>query len=125
MRDLSIRNLMDMAAADLPDGEHAIEKMFEWHFDRVKTVSQWVLGAAASLSIVVIAALVEAKVKLPAWLITTIMVVATCSGAYGIYALRQLRSLNHHFVAALGLYAKLRGMRDFIRRYRATAKQAT
>ena len=49
MRDLTIKDLLDLVVADVPDAPGRIQKIFEWHFDRVKTMAQWILGAAASL----------------------------------------------------------------------------
>lgn len=49
VHDLTVKDLLDLVVADVPDASGRIEKIFEWHFERVKTTAQWVLGAAASL----------------------------------------------------------------------------
>jgi hypothetical protein len=117
-RNLSIRDLLDLAVADVAGAEERIEKIFEWHFDRAKTISQWILGAAASLSISVLISISKQEWKLSAPFTTIILMCAVATGAYGAYNLWQLRSLSRQFVAALKLYSELTGIRAFVGRYR-------
>ena len=121
---MSIRDLLDLALADVTSAEERIEKIFEWHFDRAKTTSQWILGAAASLSISVLISISQKEWKLPTLTTTIILVCAAATGVYGAYILWQLRSLSRQFVAALKLYVKLAGVRAFIARYRGRAATA-
>ena len=122
-RNLSIRDLIDLTLADVNSAEERIEKMFEWHFDRTKTVAQWVLGAAASLSISVIVSISKEEWKLEPDVTGFILVCAVATGAYGVYALWQLRWLCRQYVASLKLYSELTRIRAFVSRYRDRAAE--
>ena len=95
--------------------------MFEWQFDRAKTISQWVLGGAASLSISVLISVSQKEWKLPTLTTAIIVASALLTGVYGAYVLWQLRSLSRQFIAALKLYAALTGVKPFVARYRDRA----
>lgn len=118
MRDLRMKELIDLVVAEVPDAETRIQKMFEWYFERVKVTSQWILAAAASLSFSVLAAFLKAESQLLWWETTLIILLALGTATYGVYRLWQLRSLNSQFVATLRLYCEFKKMKAFITRYR-------
>ena len=118
MRELSMKELIDLVVAEVPEAETRIQKMFEWHFERVKITSQWVLAATASLSISVLVAFFKAELKLVWWQTTLIVFLAVATATYGVYCLWQLRSLNRQFVAALKLYCEFKRMKTFLFEYR-------
>jgi sterol desaturase/sphingolipid hydroxylase (fatty acid hydroxylase superfamily) len=118
MRDLSITHLIDLVVAEVPDAEERIQKMFEWHFERVMTLSRWILGAAASLVIAVLAAFFKAELQLACWQTGLIVLAALATGTYGVYRLWELRSVHRQFIAALKLFCELKEIRPFLIRYR-------
>lgn len=118
MRDLSIKDLVDLVVADVPDGGDRIQKMYDWHFDRVMRTSQWILGIAASLFLSLAVSLFRAELQLPVWQIALVVVGALGTATYGLYRQWQLRSVHRQFVAALKLYCELKEMAPFIARYR-------
>jgi len=120
MRDLTVKDLLDLVVADVPDASGRVQKIFEWHFDRVKTIAQWVLGAAASLFVSSLIPFFKAELKLTWWQILLLFLSAAGTASYGIYRLWQLRSLHREFVTALKLHCELKEMRPFFLRYRAT-----
>jgi len=122
MRELSIKDLLDLVVAEVPDAATRIQKMFEWHFERVKVISQWILGATASLFIYILVAFFKADLELEAWQIILIVLFALCTSTYGIYLLWQLRSLNRQFIAALKLFYEFKKIRPFLIRYREEIK---
>ena len=46
MRDITVREIIDLVASEVPTAESRIEKMFDWYFQRDMTITKWVLGAA-------------------------------------------------------------------------------
>ena len=121
MKDLEITQLIDLVVSDVPDAEGKIQKMFEWHYDRVMTLTQWILGATASLVVAVLVAFFRAELELLWWQTLIIFAAALGTGSYGIYRLFELRSLHKQYVAALKLYCGLKAMRPFLLRYRDAA----
>lgn len=118
MRDLTMKDLLDLAEVDVPDAEMRVQKMYEWHFERVKATSQWILGASGALFISLLVAFLRAELQLLWWQTVLIVVGALATGAYGMYNLRQLRLMHHEFVAALKKYSEFKKMRAFLVRYR-------
>jgi hypothetical protein len=92
--------------------------MFEWHFDRVKTKAQWILGAAASLFVSSLIPFIKAELHLTWWQTTLLFLLAAGTASYGVYRLWQLRTLHREFVAALKLHCEIKEMRPFFFRYR-------
>lgn len=122
MRELSMKELIDLVVAEVPEAETRIQKMFEWHFERVKIVSQWFLAAAASLSISVLVTFFRGGSKLVWWQNILVLFLAFATATPGLYRLRQLRSLNRQFVAALKLYSEFKKIKTFLIRYREATR---
>jgi len=122
MRELSMKELIDLVVAEVPEAETRIQKMFEWYFERVKIVSQWFLAAAASLSISVLVTFFRGGSKLVWWQNILVLFLAFATATPGLYRLRQLRSLNRQFVAALKLYSEFKKIKTFLIRYREATR---
>ena len=118
MRELRIRELIDLVVAEVPEAEIRIQKMFEWHFERGKITSQWILGIAASLFISLLIAFFRGELRLVWWQTTLIMLSAPGASTYGIYRLWQLRSINRQFVSTLKLYSEFKRIKTFLIAYR-------
>jgi hypothetical protein len=123
LRDLRIKDLVDLVAADVPDAEDRIEKMFDWHYDRCMRMSQWALGASVSLVVALAVVFFRAELKLACWQTGSVVAAAFGTAAYGLFRQWQLRSMHRQFVGALKLYRQLKEMAPFIARYRASKPQ--
>ena len=118
MKDIAIRDIIDLVASEVPNAESRIEKMFDWHFQRDMTITKWVLGAAASLSVAVLVAFSKAELNLSLWQIIIVAACALASSTYGIYRIVRIRSLHRQFVSTLKLHSEFSRIRPFIRPYR-------
>lgn len=118
MREIAVKDLIDLVVSEVPDVELKIQKMFDWHFERVKITSQWLLGASASLFISVLIAFSRNEVEIDLLQIAGILLGGVSVGAYGLYLIMRLRSLQTQFVAALKLHAEFKRIRPFILLYR-------
>ena len=76
MKDITLKEIIDLVDSDVPEAELRIEKMFDWHFQRDMTITKWVLGAAASLSVAVLVAFSKAELNLKWW---QILIVGVCA----------------------------------------------
>ena len=122
MKDISIKDIIDLVDSDVPDAESRIEKMFDWHFQRDMTITKWVLGASASLTVAVLVAFSKAELNLSLWQIITVSICALSSSTYGIYRIVRIRSLHRQFVSTLKLYSEFNRIRPFIRLYREAVR---
>ena len=118
MKQLLIKDLVDLVVADVPEAEARIQRMFEWQFDRSMKICQWVFGFTASVSIAVAVAFLGTERDIAWWQVGAVLLFALATAIYGISTLWQLRSVHRQFVAALKLYCELKEIRPFIVRYR-------
>ena len=56
MKSLELRQLIDLVAGDVDDGEKRIETIFGWQFEREMSVIRWSLGFSASLAVAILVA---------------------------------------------------------------------
>lgn len=120
MKDISLKELVDLVVAEVTEAESYIEKMFEWYFERDITLTKWLLGAAASITVAVVLAIFRNQAQLASPY--TILIVL-CAGAcflVGIYRFVQLRKVHKQFVSTLKLYRDLQNIGPFINVYRRT-----
>jgi hypothetical protein len=82
------------------------------------TITKWVLGVAASLSVAVLVAFSRAELNISWWQILIVAICVIASFTYGIYRILRIRSLHKEFVATLKLYSEFNRIRPFIRLYR-------
>jgi len=118
MRDLTVRDLIDLVLSQTTDPSDRIEKMFEWHFDRAKTIVTWWLGAASSIVIALIATYFSEKSRLTGWWAIVVLILAICSFVFALYRLYLMRRINREFIAALSLFSRLGRIEPFLRIYR-------
>jgi hypothetical protein len=117
MQELNINDIIDLVVAEVPDAGTRIKEMFEWHFERVKIILEWILGITASLFLLAVLAFFKTEIDLEYWQIGVVLIFALCTGTYGLYRLWQLRALNHEFVAALKLFSELKKISPFLVQY--------
>jgi hypothetical protein len=123
MKEIRLRDLVDLMVAEVPDAEKRIEKMFQWHHDRVMAISQWMLGAAASLFAVLLVAFFRGDLELAFWKIGLLVLGISIVAILGFLRIWQLRVMNHQFVATLKLYSEFKKINHFFVLYREERKQ--
>ncbi|MDD5168128.1 MAG: hypothetical protein PHN75_04860 [Syntrophales bacterium] len=122
MKDISIKELIDLATSDVPDGDARIEKMFDWHFQRNMMIAKWIMGAVASLSIAALLGYFKAEIDLNWWQSIVAIVLPLSASTYGFYRLYHIRSMHRQFVSALKIYNELKKIAPFISLYREVRK---
>lgn len=118
MLDLKIKDLLDLVVSDVPDAEIKIQKMYEWHFEKVKMISQFSIGAAASLFISALLTFLQTTSQIDWWKIVLIFIMALSTGTYGAYRIYQLRALHRQYGTSLKLLSEFKKIRPFLLRYR-------
>lgn len=118
MLDLKIKDLLDLVVSDVPDAEIKIQKMYEWHFEKVKMISQFSVGAAASLFISALLTFLQTTSQIEWWKILLIFLMALSTGTYGAYQIYQLRAFHRQYGTALKLLSECKKIRPFLLRYR-------
>ncbi|EPY7708301.1 hypothetical protein ACN1JM_000342 [Bacillus pacificus] len=119
MKDLSIQEIVELVIAETPDAEDRIQKMYEWHFESVKSLSQWCLGASVSIIVGFFVALFKsATSNEPSWWqVLLVIILVSSTACYGLYLKWKLKSINKQYVSALKLFAEVKEIKTFISRY--------
>lgn len=118
MKDISIRDLLDLVTADVPDAESSIQQMFDWHFQRNMMIAKWIMGAVASLLIATLLAYFKAEIEFNWWQAAFAIALLISASTYGFYRIYHIRSMHRQFVSALKIYNELKKIGPFISRYR-------
>ena len=92
--------------------------MYEWHFEKVKLISQYSIGAAVSLFISTIIAFLQTTPQIDWWKISIILIMAASTGIYGAYRLFQLRELHRQYGTALKLLSEFKKISPFLIHYK-------
>lgn len=119
MKDITLKELIDIAVSEVPTPDDRIEKMFEWHFERELTITKWLLGAAASIFVAMLISYYKKEFDVELWQIILGILFVLFSFSYGIYRLYRLRNIHKQFVAALTLMKELLNIVPFIKTYRS------
>ncbi|MED3066166.1 hypothetical protein P4310_11480 [Bacillus thuringiensis] len=119
MKDLSIQEIVELVIAETPDAEDRIQKMYEWHFESVKSLSQWCLGASVSIIVGFFVALFKSTTSNgPSWWqVLLVIILVSSTACYGLYLKWKLKSINKQYVSALKLFAEVKEIKTFISRY--------
>jgi hypothetical protein len=120
MQDLTVRQLLDLTTAQVPDAASHLKQAFEWHFERSMTAVRLLFGAAGSLLIALIAAALKEGVEVEWWqlaIISTSIVVAT---VIGIWRFQVTRKVYRQYFAALQLLRELEDLAPLLRLYLST-----
>ena len=119
MKDITLKELVDLAVASVSEPDSRIEKMFDWHFERELTITKWLLGAAASIFVAMLISYYKQEFNVATWQIILGIIIVLASFSYGIYRLLKLRNIHKQFVSALKLLKELTNIVPFLRTYRS------
>ncbi|WP_226536441.1 hypothetical protein [Fictibacillus halophilus] len=117
MKEINIHDLIDLILADVSDSEAKIQKMFEWHFERLKTVSTWILGTSVTTMVAIFLNYMNTNSTLSGWFVIITILLGFSISSFGIYLLIKLWKLNKQFISALKLHSEINKMKPFIIKY--------
>lgn len=118
MSQLSIREIMDLAATDVAEPEKRLEKIFDWETTRSMETAKWSLGLSAAVFVAVLVAFFKGDVSSPMVQLPIGFVASVLTGTYGWYKLYRMRRSHRQYVDALTLLKRLQSIAPFIRLYR-------
>ena len=67
MKDITFKELADLAVTEVADPYSIIENMFQWYFDREMMIVKWLLGAAASVSVALLISYYRHEFNVELW----------------------------------------------------------
>src|SRR5437867_493460 len=107
MRDLTVRDIMDLVTSDVKDAEDRIQTMYSWHFEQQMTLIKFLIGGSGSLLAAVLIAVFKAEIKIEIWLVALSILGGLATAVVGIFKFQELKSIHRQHVATLKLYSDL------------------
>lgn len=120
MQDLTVRQLLDLATAEVPDASEHLKKAFEWHFERSMTGVKLLFGVAGSLLVALIAAALKEHIEVTWWQLAILGASALIFASMGIWRFQATRAVYRQYFAALQLLRELEALAPLLRLYQST-----
>jgi hypothetical protein len=124
MKDITIKELIDLAGEDVSNPDENLIKVYEWHYERKMTMIKGSIGVAISLVVSLIIAYFEADSEENNFNHWEVLVPVCISFflimSYGFYELYKIRKLGNNFVGAIILLNKFKSIKPFIKKYRSS-----
>ncbi|HKO37360.1 MAG TPA: hypothetical protein VJU14_03225 [Solirubrobacterales bacterium] len=124
MQDLTVRQLLDLTTAEVPDAPQHLQKAFEWHFERSMTGVKLLFGVAGSLLLAVTAAAFKEQIEVEWWQLTIIGASALAFAGMGVWRFQAARVVYRQYFAALQLLRELEDLAPLLRLYQSTYVQS-
>ncbi len=120
MRDINIKEIIDLATQDIaePDGE--LQKVYDWHHERKIMLIKGTVGIGMSLIITLLISYYKSEIKVDKWMMIFPLIFSILSMTYGIYELYRLRQTGRKYLAAISLLNRMKKIKPFLTLYRNT-----
>lgn len=118
MKNLLLKDLIDIVASEAQVPEARLEKIYDWVIQRNLEISKWLLGLTATVAATFLITLFKEELKSPFWLNIIIFIAMLLSGSYGFLRLYRYRQIQREYIAALKLHNDLKRISSFIQKYR-------
>jgi len=120
MKDIRLKDLLDLATAETANPQEEIQQMYKWHFERGVTASKLVLGSGASLLAGLLLALLRDDLTLVPWQLALAFSGVAVTLMYGVFRFYRTRRIHAEFIASLVLLRQIRPLTRFVELYRST-----
>ncbi len=117
MKYITIKEIVDLVASDVPDIDSRIQRIFEWHYDTQLTIAKWILGLAASLAGGLLLAFFKesGEIEMSSYWMLSVPVIIFI---FGWIRLKNLNTVHKQYVSALKLSNSFQKIKTFVKRYR-------
>jgi hypothetical protein len=120
MQDLTVRQLLDLTTAEVPDASDHLKQAFAWHFERAMTAVKLLFGAAGSLLVALVAAALKENIDVAWWQLAIIATSTLLTAGVGIWRFRVTRGVYRQYFAALQLLRELEDLAPLLRLYQSS-----
>jgi len=118
MRDINIKEIIDLATQDVADPDAELKKVYEWHNERKIMIIKGTVGIAVSLIITLTISFYKSEIKVYNWTMIFPLISSLLSITYGAYELAKLRQIGRKYIAAITLLNRLKKIKPFLTLYR-------
>ncbi|MFB6344081.1 hypothetical protein ACE1ET_20350 [Saccharicrinis sp. FJH62] len=122
MKDINIRDIIDLATQEVADPDSELKKVYEWHHERKIMIIKGTISIAISLIISLTISYFKSELKLDKWSMLYPLGFALLSMTYGFYELYRVRSVGRKYIAAITLLNRFKKITPFLNLYRRTLR---
>lgn len=118
MKDINIKEIIDLATQDVADPDAELKKVYDWYNERKIMIIKGTLSIAVSLIITLAIAYYKSEIKVDKWMMIFPLFFSLLSMTYGVYELFNLRKIGKKYIAAITLLNRLKKIKPFLTLYR-------
>lgn len=123
MKDISIKELIDLATQDVSDPESELKKVYDWHHERKVMIIKGSISVAVSLIVALTIAYLKSEIKITdKWVLLFPLFFSVLSLTYGAYELSKIRRVGKKYIAAITLLNQFKKIKPFLNLYRRTLR---
>jgi len=119
MKDINIKDIIDLASEEIDNPESELKKVFDWHHERKIMLIKGTISIAVSLLIAIGLAYLKSEINFnSSWELSIILIGAISSIVYGIFQLVKAKRVGKKYLASITLLCQLKRIKPFINLYR-------
>lgn len=118
MKDINIKDIIDLATQDVNNPSAELKKVYEWHHERKMMIIKGTISIAISLIVMLAFAYFKSELTIDNWTMLYPLGFSLLTMTYGFYELNRARKLGKKFIAALTLLNRFKKITPFLNLYR-------
>lgn len=122
MKDINIRDIIDLATQEVSDPDAELKKVYEWHHERKMMIIKGTISIAISLVLTLAIAYFKSELELSNWQMLYPLVFSILTMTYGFYELNRVRKLGKKYIAAITLLNRFKKITTFLSLYRSALR---
>lgn len=122
MKDINIRDIIDLATQEVSDPDAELKKVYEWHHERKMMIIKGTVSIAISLIVTLAIAYFKSELELSNWQMLYPLAFSILTMTYGFYELNRVRRLGKKYIAAITLLNRFKKITPFLSLYRSAIR---
>jgi hypothetical protein len=118
MKDINIKQIIDLATQDISNPEAELKKAYEWYHERKIMIIKGTTSIALTLIISLLISYYKSEIKVDNFSLMIAIICSFLSMSYGIYELYQIKKISKKYIASITLLNKFKKIKPFISLYR-------
>ena len=118
MKDITIKDIIDLATQDVSDPDAELKKVYEWYHERKIMIIKGTISISVSLIIALSIAYYKSEIKVDNWELIYPLILSLLFLFFGFFELLRVRKIGKKYVAAITLLNRLKKIKPFLLLYR-------
>lgn len=119
MKDINIRDLINLATQEVTDPEAELKKVYEWHHERKLMIIKGTISVAISLIVALAIAFFKSELKIDNTTMLYPLGFSLLTMSYGFYELYRVSKLGRKYIASITLLNRFKQITPFLSLYRS------